>query len=34
MGRKFGFSFSSKRAGGISGAKGGASHKIGLPPLK
>ena len=31
MGRKFGFSFSAKRAFGISGAKSRLSHKIGIP---
>ena len=31
MGRKFGFSFSWKRALGISGAKGKISRKIGIP---
>lgn len=31
MGRKFGFSFSSKRALGISGAKARVSRKIGVP---
>jgi len=31
MGRKFGFSFSWKRAFGISGVKGRISRKIGIP---
>lgn len=31
MGRKFGFSFSWKRAVGISGAKSRISRKIGIP---
>lgn len=31
MGRKFGFSFSWKRAFGISGAKASISRKIGIP---
>lgn len=31
MGRKFGFSFSWKRATGISGAKSRISRKIGIP---
>ena len=31
MGRKFGFSFSAKRALGISAAKGRISRKIGIP---
>lgn len=31
MGRKFGFSFSAKRAFGISGAKARASRKLGIP---
>jgi hypothetical protein len=31
MGRKFGFSYSWKRAVGISGAKGRISRQIGIP---
>ena len=31
MGRKYGFSFSWKRAAGISGAKGRMSRRIGIP---
>ena len=31
MGRKFGFSFSWKRASGLSAAKGRMSRKIGIP---
>ncbi len=31
MGRKFGFSFSWKRALGLAGMKARLSHKIGLP---
>jgi len=34
MGRKFGFSFSWKRAVGISAAKGRISRKIGIPLTK
>lgn len=31
MGRKFGFSFSWKRASGLSGFKGKVSRKLGIP---
>lgn len=31
MGRKFGFSFSWKRATGISGLKGSVSRQVGVP---
>lgn len=31
MGRKYGFSFSWKRASGLSGAKASLSRKIGIP---
>ena len=34
MGKKFGFSFSWKRASGLSGAKGNLSRKIGIPLTK
>ena len=34
MGKKFGFSFSWKRALGISGAKSSLSRKIGIPLTK